>query len=109
MAGDAHQPWAIAQAESLRNRFLRIVTAYSRHIESKDRCGEAVELYRKLIEIDPVAEDLYQGLMNCFLNLGRQAEGIKVYRSCSRVLDEVLGTGPSAKTEEICRQLRSMS
>jgi len=109
MAGDAHQPWAIAKAESLRNRFLRIVTAYSRHIESKDRCEEAVELYRKLIEIDLVAEDLYQGLMNCFLNLGRQAEGIKVYRSCSRVLDEVLGTSPSAKTEEICRQLRSMS
>ena len=109
MAGDTHQPWAIARSERLRNRFLRTAGTYCRHLQSMDRHEEATELYRKLIEIDPVAEDLYQSLMNCFLNLGRQAEGIKVYRSCSRVLDEVLGTSPSAKTEEICRQLRSMS
>ena len=107
MAGDAHQPWAIARSERLRNRFLRTAGTYCRHLQSNDRHKEAIEWYQKLLEVDPLEEDLYRNLMSCFLKLGRIAEGIRVCRRCRKVLSETLDTDLSSATEKICQQLRS--
>ncbi len=108
MAGDADQPWAIAQNERIRNRFLRTASNYCRHLQSRDRYEEAIGCYERLLEVEPLAEDLYRNLMSCYLKFGRLSEGIQVCKRCRKVLDEVLGTKPSPKTEEICSQLRSM-
>jgi two-component SAPR family response regulator len=109
MAGDAHQFWAITRSERLRNRFLRTAGAYCRRLQSMDRHEEAIDLYQKQLEVEPLAEDLYRNLMGCYLKLGRVSEGIKVCQRCRKVLSETLGTGLSPATEKICKQLQSMS
>ena len=46
---------------------------------SSNRCGEAVELYQRAIELAPDLAAAYQGLGDCFINLGKMERGEGAY------------------------------
>ena len=108
-------------AESENYAFLSIdLTAFnqrSRNAEQiveelKEKTGEfdkAVECYRMGIEVDPLAEKLYQSLMVCLQRLGRIAEALATYRRCKKNLRATLDIEPSDRTEAIHRSLQANS
>jgi LuxR family maltose regulon positive regulatory protein len=99
--------WAISQRERLRSRYLRHVTAAGARWQQLHQWDRAVECYRKGLEVDDLAEQLYQNLMRCHLQLGQRSEALGVYRRCRFMLSTVLGISPSPATESLYRQLRA--
>ncbi|MEK6770021.1 MAG: bacterial transcriptional activator domain-containing protein, partial [Pseudomonadota bacterium] len=67
----------------------------------------AVPLYEQAIELDPLRETLYQGLMRCYQTLHRPAEVEHVYRRCRDTLKRELGLAPSEETETLIKRLRA--
>ena len=87
--------------DRLRNKFRRAVLRIGRLLESKEAFGEAIELYRRAIDLDSLSEDTYQRLIFCLKKRGNDAEALNVYRQCRNMLSIVLGVAPSRETQAL--------
>ena len=102
---DAHT-WTTSYRERLRAKFLRLIGRWGEHLESTGRCRDAVEAYQRGLEVDELAEALYQRLMGCYMQLGLRAEAMVTYHRCRKILTTALGVEPSPKMEALHRALR---
>lgn len=103
---DAATSWAPAMRERLRNRTLRLVARAADEIGESEP-AEALSIYERAIELDPLREPLYQGLMRCYLRLRQPAEGLRVHRRCDDILRRELGVAPAAETEALRLTLKA--
>jgi two-component SAPR family response regulator len=97
--------WAESQREKLRRVFVRAVGQLGRCYEDREQWEEAASCYRKGLDVDELAEELYQRLMVCHIRRGRESEALSVYRRCRNTLSSVLGVDPSAETRAIAESL----
>ncbi len=104
LAGDPDEAWAMPMRERLRSKFIRQCGGLAKGYETAGRWQEAIDCYKRGIEVDELAEELYQGLMRCYMQLERQAEGVAVYRRLRQTLSILLGAKPSALSEAMYRQ-----
>jgi DNA-binding SARP family transcriptional activator len=91
--------------EKLRSGFLRAVAHLGQCYEDRERWEEAVSCYRRGLEVDELAEELYRRLMVCHIRQGREAEALSVYRRCRKTLSSVLGVNPSPETRKLAESL----
>ena len=98
--------WALTLRERLRSRFLRYIRDMGRYWKGHEKIDEAVKYYIKGLEIDPISEGLYYGLMQCYIELGDFAEALSVYKRCCHTLNTLLNTAPSPKIEELYNSFR---
>jgi DNA-binding SARP family transcriptional activator len=98
--------WVLGYRERLRSKFLRAIKTLTKRFEEAHRYDEALELHRRAIEIDPLAEEFHCGLMRTLLALGRFAEGIDAYRRCRELLSVTLAIEPSAETQAVYKSLK---
>jgi DNA-binding SARP family transcriptional activator len=99
------QSWMLAARDRWRGRFLRSLADAGRHWERRERFPDAIELYERGIEVDPLAEDLYRRLMHCHLAQGQRAEVARVYRRCRETLSVQLGIAPTSETEALFKSI----
>lgn len=100
-------PWAYAMREKLRTRYLELVSSAARRFEQEGRHEDALDLYRRGIEVDELAETFHIGLMRCHHQIGRTPEALDAYRRMRELLDRVHGVQPSPATEALYRKLSS--
>jgi two-component SAPR family response regulator len=105
LAGEIEQPWMISLREHSRGQFLRGVTWLGHYWEKTEQWEKAIECYQRGLEVDDLAEEFYQGLMNCYQHLGQKAKALSVYKRCKRILSSTLEIEPSPKTETIYKSL----
>jgi len=106
-AHEAEQPWMLLPRERLRRVWLGLVRRLGEFHEARGDCRRASELYQCALELDPVAEDIYRGLMRCQQRAGESAEAIHTYRCCREQLVAGLGVAPSAETQRLYHALCS--
>ncbi len=102
---DQDQPWTFAVRERLRSMFIRRVGVLARSLEEERRWAPLTDLYRRAVEVDPVAEEFYRGLIHCYSAQGRIAEARATYLRCKESLNRLLGVEPSAPTREVLSRL----
>jgi DNA-binding SARP family transcriptional activator len=105
LAKEMMQPWTISMRERLRSKFLRNVEKMGKYWQQGSQWERAVDCYLKGLEVDDLAEEFYQGLMNCYHELGRKTDVLAVYQRYRKTLSAVPGLEPSPKMEAICRSL----
>lgn len=98
----ANEPasWVIHQREGLRLRFIRHTTALAQSFEHEDS-QTAIQCYQRLLEIDSLIEEAYQGLIRCYQAQGRQAEARASYEKCVTILASTSGSSPSSATTDL--------
>ncbi len=96
--------WAISQREALRSRFVRHIAALAEVIEGTDSQA-AIHCHQRILEVDPLAEVAYQGLIRCYLAQGRHAEAQASYEKCANILAATNGSSPAVATSELLRRL----
>ncbi len=104
---DPDKAWAITTRERLRGRYLRLISNTARLCEQAGEYEESAGYYHKGLESDPLAEELYQGLMASCIRLGRHAEALTAYRRCRDILKAELGIAPSPRTEVLREEARN--
>jgi DNA-binding SARP family transcriptional activator len=105
LADAAAAAWQIPLRNRLSGRFQRFVLCLGQHWESRANWDPASELYRRAVELDPLAESFYRGQMVCLQAQGRRAEAIEVFRLCRQTLSIVLGVRPTRETEQVYQEL----
>ena len=108
LAGDDELPEVLVARERIESRVTRQVIAQGARLEVAGRHAAAVRLYQRLVEHQPLAEDLARRLMGCLLLLGQRAEALAVYRRCRQQLSVVLGVRPATETEALAAGLRNL-
>ena len=83
-----------------------MVTKLGRLLEAEHQWDPAMDLYRRTIELDPLAEESHRHLMRCYHAQGRIAEAIGTYRRCRDVLFRSLGVEPSPATQAAYQALK---
>ncbi len=106
MPNDTEMECTIAMREKSRNRALRHVSSLGSYWEAAGRPDNAIECYRRGLEIDPVEEEFYRRLMDCHYNLGQKGNALRAYEQCSSMMSSILGIGPSGKTQELFDRIR---
>ncbi len=104
---EAGASWSITLRERLRSRYLRHITGVGERWQQLGRWNRAIECYRRGLEVDDLAEQLYQNLMLCHQQINQRSEALSVYRRCRFVLSVVLGIAPSPATESLHQRLRA--
>ncbi len=105
LLGAEENMWIGKPREVLRARFVRTLMRLGEALEREREWVAAIDLYRRGIEADNLAESLYRGLMRSLAATGDQAEAINAYRRCRELLSIVLGVAPAADTERLYREI----
>lgn len=104
---EAVQNWSLGLSERLRSKLLRHTIDTGRVCESRQQWDEAIRLYQKGLEVDPLIEQLHLRLMTCYRNSGRIAEAIGAYYHCRDLLTQHLHVEPARATVELYQTMRS--
>jgi LuxR family maltose regulon positive regulatory protein len=106
LAGDDSHPDVLVARNRLRALFVRQMATLGVLLEAQGRPEPAALVYRRVIEREPLSEDMVRRLMRCLQKLGLRAEAYEAYRTCRQQLSVVLGIRPSAETEALAATLR---
>jgi len=106
LAEEAGRSWAVSMRERLWSRYLSTVGRLGAHWMEAGEWEKARVCYQRGIDVDNLAEEFYQSLMNCYLADGRKAEALAVYDRLGKIFSS-LGVEPSPKTRDLLNSLRS--
>jgi DNA-binding SARP family transcriptional activator len=96
----------LIQRDRLHSKFLRVTSELGKALESRGEHDVAIECYQRSIEIDPLAEDFYRRLMQCYRSVGCPAEALAVYQRCHKALAALLSIDPTAQTTALYREIQ---
>jgi LuxR family transcriptional regulator, maltose regulon positive regulatory protein len=106
LASEPDSAWTLAARERLRARVLRHLEGAARALEQMRRYEQAIDCYDGALEIEPLAEVLYRGLIRNYVAADRRGEALYAYERCRGVLATHLKTAPAAATEALVQPLR---
>lgn len=107
LPADAGEPWTVSLRERLRAGFVELVEGVASRREADGEWAEAARWYQRGLDLEPLGESFYQGLMRCHLGLGRHVDGLAVYQRMREQLSAVWGVAPSARSEALHRELKA--
>jgi DNA-binding SARP family transcriptional activator len=105
LLADESEPWMFAPRERLRSAFLRRVAQLSDLLQASHQYDALTELHHRVLEIEPLAEEVYRRLMQSLIAQDRHAEARQTYRRCEEALSRSLGMAPSPSTQELYARL----
>src|SRR5262245_4154336 len=91
LLADSAAPWTLVPRERLRARLVRAVEVLGRGLEARDRRHEALDWYRRGLEIDGLAETLSRYEARCCHALGLTSEAAALARRSRAHLVAVSG------------------
>ena len=105
--GEFNLPEFLSARDKLHSLFLRHIEQVGEFFLQAGQPQKAIMLYQKGLEVDELAEQLYQQLMRCYQQLGRNAEGISVYQRLRETFRANVGIEPSLEADAIYQELIS--
>ncbi|HYD79874.1 MAG TPA: BTAD domain-containing putative transcriptional regulator [Paucimonas sp.] len=97
--------WLIPARDQWRQRFLALVVRLGKRLEALSRWSAAQQLYLRALDAEPLAEQVYQGLMRCAHAQNDPSAAFSAYRRCRDTIAKVLGQAPSVETEKLAQAL----
>ncbi|MBC3920532.1 hypothetical protein H8L32_23915 [Undibacterium sp. CY18W] len=105
LCAEESDSWLIAHRERWNNYFEDAVTQLGQHLENSGEWGLASTLYRKVLEVDALAESSYRGLMRCAHAENDIVTAVAAFRRCRETLSILVGLPPSAETTSLAIEL----
>lgn len=102
------ESWQVAYRFRLASKFKRTATQLARHHAANGDAQEARALLERVLELDPLAEDLARELMRLLDEAGEQAAALHVFERCRCAIARQLKADPSAATLALVQRIRTM-
>jgi two-component SAPR family response regulator len=105
LGNEADLPWASSAKERWRGKYVAHVSELGRRLVATGAVEEALTTYLGALEVEDLAEPIYQDAMRCCLELSRRSEGLLLHRRLRVALSAGLGVAPDAVSEALRRSL----
>ena len=93
--GGEHAGWSAPARSRLRSRFLRLIGGCARDLRAGGAPAQAAALCRRVLEVEPVAEDILVELVTALLTDGLTAQATAALRESELLFHRLLGRSPS--------------
>lgn len=100
-----YDDWIQPERTRLHQAFLQALERTAGMLETLDDVQGALQVYRRLIQVEPLQEAAYRRLMELHLRSGNRAAALQAYYRCATTLERELGLTPDAATQEIYHRL----
>jgi predicted ATPase/DNA-binding SARP family transcriptional activator len=95
-----YDDWILPERERLRQAFTGALQGLMLLLERAGQPREAIPYAERLLRHDPLREETYRALMRLHAECGDRAGVVRVYHTCTSVLERELGVEPSTATRE---------
>jgi len=95
-----YDDWILPERERLRQAFTAALERLMVLLESQGDPRAAIAYAQRLVRHDSLREETYRALMRLHAECGDRAAVVRVYQTCTSVLERELGVGPSTATRE---------
>jgi DNA-binding SARP family transcriptional activator len=102
---ERYSEWAAPWRERLIDRYVELLAGLG---DAHDRAGEtaeALDVARRLVELDPLNETAHCRLIVAFARAGRPGHALRQYLACRRILVTELGVEPGEKISALQRRV----
>ena len=97
----------LPERERLQTMLLRIIKQMIRFYSSRGQCEKVINLYEKALELDPLSEEYYRGLMLCHAASGNSGKALAIYDNCQSILNVTFAIKPSEKTTQLYKTIKT--
>lgn len=102
-------PYALAPRERWRATWLRSIDLVASRLQREGAPDSALAWYERGLDVEPLAEPFYQGVMRICVEHGRAAEGLAAYERLRRLLAAQLKVAPAPESEALARALQGIT
>jgi len=95
--------WAQRERERLRRCFLDALAHLMRYAALQGAFDEAIRRGQRMLELDPLREDIHRQLMGYFLQNGQRAHALRQFEYCRHLLKTELAIAPMPETMALYR------
>ncbi len=100
-----YDEWIISHREGLRQSYLDVLERLGNMLEEQRDYQGAIRNTQQLLRYDPLHEAAYRRLIRLHALNDDRAGALRVYHTCTTVLQRELEVEPSAATREVYHQL----
>jgi DNA-binding SARP family transcriptional activator/predicted ATPase len=100
-----YNDWVLHERERLRQLYLHGLEQLVYLLEERRAYDAAVVHAQQLLHADALRESTYRTLMRLHLQNGDRARALRVYHTCTTVLQQELGVEPGPETQAAYRRL----
>jgi DNA-binding SARP family transcriptional activator len=105
-ANEAFEEWLAIEQTRWQNLYREAMLGWARSLEAASQRREALSVYQKLLEQDPLQEAEQQAVMRLLAVLGELPAAMRQYEQYARLLALELGVEPSPETQALYHHLR---
>ncbi|MFO8149202.1 MAG: BTAD domain-containing putative transcriptional regulator [Trueperaceae bacterium] len=98
--------WLELERQRLHEGYHEAVTRAADAAASAGRVGDAIDMLRRLLATEPLAEDVLQAYLRVLMLDGRRGQAVAAYGRFARLLDDELGLEPLAATRALAEAAR---
>lgn len=106
LESEAEHSWVRPYRQKLSARFKQILTELGTFWQRASEWDRAIVCYQQGLTLDPLAEELYQQLIQAFQKADRPTDAAATFQLCRKNLSDGLGTSPSPKTVALYKSIR---
>jgi DNA-binding SARP family transcriptional activator len=102
---DRYEEWTHARRRALHDTYVNLLLALADQREAQREYHSAVDLFRRVTEIEPSIEHAHRSLMQLYARLDRPRQALRQYERLRDVLAREVSTPPSRSTRELARRI----
>ena len=104
---EALETWCVGERTRFRELCYEALAKLVSHCADTAQLEEAIEMCRRLVDLDPLREDAHRTLMRLFDRAGRRADGLRQYAICRDILRADLSIDPEAATTKLYHEIKA--
>lgn len=102
---DCGAGWLLPERQRLEVLYLGALEWLLEHRRATGEIPAAIAAGRRLLQWDPLREDIHRALMALYAAAGRRRQAIRHYDYCRDLLASELGVGPMPETDALYRRV----
>lgn len=104
-AGEAFEVWRIGERERLSQAVIEALRTLVQALHEAGDRRRAIHFARRLVEMDPLAEEPHRELMLLYSLTGRRRRSLAQFEDLRERLDRELGVEPLKETQDLYRSI----
>ena len=107
LAGDSYEEWVIPLRERLQDGWLEVLHSLAYLYFELEDYTQCIAIGGRLLEADPLREDIHSLRMLSYCRLGREHLALKQYQNCLEAFQRELGSPPSHNIQELFEAIKN--
>ncbi|HRW08891.1 MAG TPA: BTAD domain-containing putative transcriptional regulator [Caldilineaceae bacterium] len=104
-----YDDWALRERERLRRLYVSGLAHLMHYHMHQADLESALTFGRKILDLDPLREEIHRTLMRLYLKLGQRAKAIAQYEECRTLIADELGAEPMEETQLLYAEMLGLT